>query len=92
MISAGIPYSLPQGHEHNDVPTFWILLRGFGRFWAQGFGLFRGSGIRLEGCGFELLRPKFLIIRLIGHVEVLSEKDLLLKIGSALIRNPIYKP
>ena len=26
MISAGIPYTLPQGQEENDVPTFWLLL------------------------------------------------------------------
>ena len=25
-ISARIPYSLPSGHEDNDVPTFWLLL------------------------------------------------------------------
>ena len=25
-ISARIPYTLPQGHEDNDVPTFWLLL------------------------------------------------------------------
>ena len=25
-ISARIPYTLPQGHEANDVPTFWLLL------------------------------------------------------------------
>ena len=22
MIRAGIPYTLPEGHEENDVPTF----------------------------------------------------------------------
>ena len=26
MISAGIPYALPSGHEDNDVPTFSLLL------------------------------------------------------------------
>ena len=26
MICAGIPYTLPSGHEENDVPTFWPLL------------------------------------------------------------------
>ena len=26
MISTGIPYALPYGHEANDVPTFWLLL------------------------------------------------------------------
>ena len=26
MIHAGIPYTLPLGHEDNDVPTFWLLL------------------------------------------------------------------
>ena len=26
MISAGIPSTLPQAHEDNDVPTFWHLL------------------------------------------------------------------
>ena len=25
-ISARIPYTLPSGHEDNDVPTFWLLL------------------------------------------------------------------
>ena len=25
-ISARIPYTLPYGHEDNDVPTFWLLL------------------------------------------------------------------
>ena len=25
-ISAGIPYTLPDRHEDNDVPTFWLLL------------------------------------------------------------------
>ena len=25
-ISARIPYTLPKGHEENDVPTFWLLL------------------------------------------------------------------
>ena len=26
MISARIPYTLPQGHEDNNVPTFFLLL------------------------------------------------------------------
>ena len=26
MILAGIPYTLLEGHEDNDVPTFWLLL------------------------------------------------------------------
>ena len=26
MISAGIPYTLPEGPEENDVPTFWLGL------------------------------------------------------------------
>ena len=26
MIRAGIPYTLPEGREDNDVPTFWLLL------------------------------------------------------------------
>ena len=25
-ISARIAYTLPKGHEDNDVPTFWLLL------------------------------------------------------------------
>ena len=25
-ISARIPNTLPEGHEDNDVPTFWLLL------------------------------------------------------------------
>ena len=25
-IVAGIPYTLPAGHEDYDVPTFWLLL------------------------------------------------------------------
>ena len=24
-IRARIPYTLPEGHEDNDVPTFWLL-------------------------------------------------------------------
>ena len=27
MTSAGIPYTLPYGHEDNDVSTFWLLLQ-----------------------------------------------------------------
>ena len=30
MIRAGIAYTLLYGHEDNDVPTFWLLLYGFG--------------------------------------------------------------
>ena len=26
MISAGIPNTLPEGHEDNDVPTCWLLV------------------------------------------------------------------
>ena len=26
VMSAGIPYTLPEGHEDNDVETFWLLL------------------------------------------------------------------
>ena len=29
MISTRIPYTLPQGHEDNDVPTFWLLLQAY---------------------------------------------------------------
>ena len=25
MLSAGIPYASPSGHEDNVVPTFWLL-------------------------------------------------------------------
>ena len=28
MISAGTPYSVPEGHQAQDVLTFWILLAG----------------------------------------------------------------
>ena len=24
MINAGIPYTVPYGHEENDVPIFWL--------------------------------------------------------------------
>ena len=27
-FGAGIPYSLPEGNEDIDVPTFWLLLYG----------------------------------------------------------------
>ena len=26
MMSAGIPYTVPQGHQDNDVPTVCLLL------------------------------------------------------------------
>ena len=26
MVLAGIPYTLPDGREENDVPTFWLVL------------------------------------------------------------------
>ena len=26
MINVGIRYTLPSGHDDNDVPTFWLLL------------------------------------------------------------------
>ena len=29
-IPSGIPYTLPEGNEDKDVPTFWLLLRQLG--------------------------------------------------------------
>ena len=31
-INAGIPYTLPSGHEDIDVPTVWLLLYVFQSF------------------------------------------------------------
>ena len=36
MIHAGIPYTLLQGQEANDVPTFWLLLYRVVRFNLDG--------------------------------------------------------
>ena len=39
-ISARIPYTLHEGHEANDVPTFWLLLYVGG---CQNHGPFLGT-------------------------------------------------
>ena len=56
-INAGIPYTLPYGHEDIDVPTFWLLLYSLGprvyRSWISGFRCFLGWG---EGGGWGDLR------------------------------------
>ena len=47
-ISARIPYTLPEGHEDNDVPTFWLLLYGFTVI-VSGFTVHWHLG--LKNCG-----------------------------------------
>ena len=41
IIGAGIPYTLPEGHGANDVPTFWLLLKEPSPFLADFLSLNR---------------------------------------------------
>ena len=45
MISAGNPNALPSGHEDNDVPTFWLLLKA-----SDGLLRYQGYNKDLGGC------------------------------------------
>ena len=44
MISSGIPSKSPEGHEDNDVPTFWLLLQ---ELQAEGLGFWGFEPSRL---------------------------------------------
>ena len=67
-ISARIPYTLPRGHEDNDVPTFWLLLYLLSRERVQvtcagGRYRARGGGVLLDkkptqGLGLLGFRPR----------------------------------
>ena len=56
MIHAGIPYTSLQGHEANDVPTFWLLLYvtyGVSGFRVQASGIL-DRGFRVQLLGIEV--------------------------------------